>query len=170
MKTLILVRHAKSSWNNPDLKDFDRPLNERGKKDVPKMAARFKEKHITPGIIFSSPAKRALKTCKLFAAENGYPETAIHTDTGLYHADESALMNFVRNLRVDLNEVMIFGHNPGLTEFAEILSGVILENIPTCGIVVLQFPLNEWNKISAGTGKILFFDFPKKNKAGDQQT
>ena len=170
MKTLILVRHAKSSWENPDLKDFDRPLNERGKKDVPKMAARFREKHIAPAIIFTSTAKRALKTCNLFCAASGYPETSIHTDSGLYHASDEALLNFVRNLRDDFNEVMIFGHNPGLTEFAESLTSVVLENIPTCGIVAIQFPLNEWKKISPATGKLLFFDFPKKNKSDEKHT
>jgi phosphohistidine phosphatase len=170
MKTLILVRHAKSSWDNPDLKDFDRPLNERGKKDAPKMAARFKEKQITPAILLSSPAKRAIKTCKIFASELKYPETVIHTNPDLYHASENMLLKIVQCMRDDFNEIMIFGHNPGLNDFAEMLTGVFIENIPTCGMIAIQFPFNQWNKTAAGTGKILFFDFPKKFKSGDKQT
>ena len=88
----------------------------------------------------------------------------------LYHASEDALLNFVRSLRDDFNEVMIFGHNPGLTEFAESITGVVIENIPTCGIVVIQFPFNEWKKTATSFGKLLFFDFPKKSSAGGKQT
>ncbi len=98
MKTLYIIRHAKSSWDDLDLKDFNRPLNERGEKDVPKMGKRLKEKEIYPDIMLSSPAKRAIETCKGIAKTLGFPEEKIKTDNRLYHADEDQLLKVVREI------------------------------------------------------------------------
>src|SRR6187551_1070919 len=133
MKTLYLIRHAKSSWDDPDLGDFERPLNQRGKKDAPRMAKRLKEKHVTPDIIISSPATRAYDTCKEFAKVLGYREDKIKADKGLYHADEDQLLKVIRDLkdreRDDEEIVLLFGHNPGLTEFANALLNENIFNI-----------------------------------------
>src|SRR6478609_6616404 len=116
MKTLYLVRHAKSSWDDIDLSDFDRPLNDRGKKDAPKMGKRLKERDIFPDVMLSSPAKRALETCKAIAKALSFPEEKITTDKRLYHASEDQLLKVVQGLKDrhdNVEVIMIFGHNPG---------------------------------------------------------
>jgi phosphohistidine phosphatase len=164
MKTLYLIRHAKSSWDDLDLADFERPLNERGEKDAPRMGKRLKEKNVSPDLMLSSPAKRALETCKVFAKTLGYAERKVKTDRRLYHADEDQLLNVIREIE-DLNDkdevVMIFGHNPGLTEFANSLLDETLDNIPTCGVVSLKIRVKSWKEIKFGSGEMKFFDFPK---------
>ena len=163
-RTLYLVRHAKSSWDNPALDDFDRPLNERGKRDAPKMAKRMKERELAPDLLYSSPAKRAHKTCLEFATVLGIPDAAILTDKDLYHADEETLLCKIRQLKKKNDEVMLFGHNPGLTGFANLLTAEWIDNIPTTGVIGIRFKVDSWKDIAPGTGKILFFDFPKKGK------
>lgn len=164
MKLLVLIRHAKSSWDDLSLSDFDRPLNDRGKKDAPRMARRFKERKITPDLLYSSPAKRALRTCKVFAEKLDIPESSIRTDESLYHAEEEKLLGLCRKLKDKQNIVLLFGHNPGLTDFTNLLTGEKLLNIPTCGIAAIRFRIKSWKDIAAGKGKLDFLDFPKKNK------
>lgn len=161
---LILVRHAKSSWEDLSLTDFERPLNDRGKKDAPKMARRFKERSIAPDLLYSSPAKRALKTCKIFAEELRLPKAFVRTDDALYHADAEKLLGLCRKLKDKQTTVLVFGHNPGLTEFTNLISGQNILNIPTCGIAAVRFRVKQWKDVAPGKGKLEFFDFPKKNK------
>ena len=118
MKTIYLVRHAKSSWDDPFQDDFDRPLNERGRTDAPRMARRLKEKEIHPDLLLSSPAARAISTCKVIAETAGYHHNQIKTDSRLYHASEETLLQIVKKLSDEIDVVMIFAHNPGLTDFA----------------------------------------------------
>lgn len=166
MKTLYLVRHAKSSWDNPEQSDFDRPLNERGKKNAPRMAKRLKEKHVTPDVMLSSPAERALATCKEFARVLKFPEDKIKTDKRLYHANEDQILKVIQELKDsprDSEEVVIlFGHNPGLTEFANALLNEDLENIPTCGVVAATLDITDWKDARFGFGEMEFFDYPKR--------
>jgi|JI10StandDraft_1071094.scaffolds.fasta_scaffold00065_85 phosphohistidine phosphatase len=165
MKKLIIIRHAKSSWDNPDLDDFDRPLNKRGLKDAPRMGKRLKEKRITPDILLSSPAERALATCQAIASVLQFDQSKIKTDKRLYHADEDEILHVVRNLKDSPRDseevVMIFGHNPGLTAFANALLNETIDNIPTCGIVAAELPVERWQDVTFGCGALLFFDFPK---------
>lgn len=163
MKEICLIRHAKSSWDDPLLADFDRPLNERGKKDAPRMAKRFKEREIALDLLYTSPARRARKTCRLFAKVLGFSKSAIRLEEGLYHAGEDTLMRFVLGLDDKQDTVAIFGHNPGLTEFANLLTHSGIVNIPTTGIVHIRFAVNRWKDILPGKGKVVFFDFPKKH-------
>jgi len=163
-RTLYLVRHAKSSWDDPSLNDFDRPLNERGKRDAPRMAKRMKERELAPDLLYSSPAKRALKTCKEFAKVLGIRESTIRTNRDLYHASEEMLLEKIKNLGDKSTEVMVFGHNPGLTEFANLVTGGSIDNIPTSGVVGIRFKAGSWKEIAPGSGKVLFFDFPKQEK------
>ena len=117
MKTLYVIRHAKSSWDLPGLPDFDRPLNERGKRDAPRMGKRLKEKRIVPDLMLSSPAKRALSTCKRIAEALGYSPDKIKTERSLYHADEDEILSVIKSVSDKHDVLMVFGHNPGLTDF-----------------------------------------------------
>ena len=163
-RTLYLVRHAKSSWEDPSLDDFDRPLNDRGKRDAPRMAKRIKERKIVPDLMYSSPANRAIKTCKEFAKVLGIKESGIKTDAQLYHAGEETLLTRIHGLKDKFGAVMVFGHNPGLTDLANLLTGEQILNIPTAGVVGIRFSADHWKAVQPGSGKLLFFDFPKKNK------
>jgi len=164
MKTLYLIRHAKSSWEDPFMDDFDRPLNKRGKSDAPRMGKRLKERDIHPDLLLSSPAERALSTCFIIAEKIGYASQKIHTDKKLYHADDDQLLSVVHRLNDANDEVMIFTHNPALTDFVNRLSKEpVADNIPTCGVVALKFPVESWKAVKWGKGKVDFFDFPKNS-------
>ena len=161
MKTLYIIRHAKSSWDDPDQDDFERPLNERGKKDAPRMGKRLSERGIAPDLIISSPAARALETAALIAKVLDYSEKNIQKDRSVYHAGSESLLRTIQGV-ADKNEiVMIFGHNPGLTEFANDLLGENISNIPTAGVVACQLKTDSWKGASIGGGKLLFIDYPK---------
>lgn len=167
MKKLYLVRHAKSSWDDPDQPDFDRPLNKRGKKDAPRMAKRLKEKRVTPDIMISSPAQRAIDTCKEFAKTLDYKKDKIATTRSLYHANEDQILKVLKDLKDlpkdDEEVVLLFGHNPGLTEFANSLLNADIDNIPTCGIVAATLNIDKWKDAHFGCGRLDFFDFPKND-------
>ncbi len=162
MKRLYLVRHAKSSWKDLSLDDFDRPLNKRGKQDAPFMGKRVKKYKMLPDLIISSPAKRAAKTAKIIAKEIGFPKKKIIYDASIYEAGMASLITVVRNIDDLANEVMLFGHNPGLTILAEDLTNAQVDNIPTCGIFCIDFDVNSWKEIEEGKGRVVFFDYPKK--------
>jgi phosphohistidine phosphatase len=162
MKTLFLIRHAKSSWDDPFQDDFDRPLNKRGKNDAPRMGRRLKEKDIHPDLLISSPAERALSTCMIIAEKIGYSALNILTDQKLYHASEDKLLSIVHRFNDANDEVMIFAHNPGLTDFANRLSlEPVTDNIPTCGIVALKFSVDSWKAVMWKKGEVDFYDYPK---------
>jgi phosphohistidine phosphatase len=164
MKTLYLIRHAKSSWDDPGLDDFDRPLSERGEKDAPRMGKRLKEREITVDLMLSSPAVRALKTCKVMAKALQYPPEKIKIEKALYHADEDVIRGILAGVKDPNNVVMIFGHNPGLTEFANSSLNETISNIPTAGVVAGKLNIKSWKEIKRGCGELAFFDFPKKSK------
>ena len=161
MKTLYIIRHAKSSWDNLDLPDFDRPLNDRGKRDAPRMGKRLNERDVTLDLMLSSPAKRAFSTCKRIAKMLRYSKEKITTDKALYHATEDDILSVLQNIADDYNTVAIFGHNPGLTEFANALTGKMITNIPTCGIVACNLRVGSWKDAGWKNADLLFFDFPK---------
>ncbi len=167
MKMLYVIRHAKSSWDNPGLNDFDRPLNERGKRDAPRMGKRLKEKRIVPDLLLSSPAKRAITTCEIMADMLGYPEGKIKTDQELYHAGEEDILQIIKKINDKHEAVFIFGHNPGLTDFVNQLTDTFINNVPTCGVVACTLNIQSWKETGWGKGKVDFFDFPKSK---DQAT
>lgn len=166
MKALFIIRHAKSSWDASNIDDFERPLNDRGKRDAPRMGKRLKEKDIHPDLLLSSPAKRALSTAKRIAKALKYPKDNIKTDRRLYHADEETMLAVVQELKDSQDVVMIFSHNPGLTEFVNSLMDgqLVIDNVPTCGIVAFQFNSESWKDVDWGKGKLLFFDYPKSKE------
>jgi phosphohistidine phosphatase len=160
MKTLLLVRHAKSSWDAPGLSDIDRPLNERGKKDAPEMAKRLKEK-INIDLFVSSPAKRARKTAKLFADEYDVKKEAIQLVQDLYLATQPAFQKTVQELNEKNNVVAVFSHNPGITEFANSLTNVRIDDMPTCSVFAVYADTDTWTDFDSAEKKFLFFDYPK---------
>jgi phosphohistidine phosphatase len=162
VKTLCLLRHAKSSWDNPNLDDFDRPLNQRGEKDAPKIGKRLKEHGFIPDVFCSSPALRAITTAKIVAEVIGFPVSAIKSEQKLYHADEKTLLAFLKNTSGEFDSIMIAGHNPGLTDFANILQGEVIDNIPTTGVLVIEFKILSWREVKEKTGRLIFFEYPKK--------
>jgi phosphohistidine phosphatase len=163
VKTLIIVRHAKSSWDNLDLKDIERPLNDRGEKDAPRMAKRLKEREITPDLLLSSPAVRAIETCRHIAKVLEYPLGKVKTEPRLYHADEDTLLLIVKELKDHDTCVMLFGHNPGLTIFTNLLLKEDIDTIPTCGIVSASLNVSSWSAVKFGCGRLDFYDYPKRN-------
>ena len=162
MKTLYLIRHAKSSWDDPSLADIDRPLNKRGERNAPNMARRLKEKDILIDRMITSPANRAYTTCKIFADILRVDESKIEIRKELYHAGEDTLLAVLKNLPDFISTVLIFGHNPGFTDFANELMNERIGNIPTCGVVGCTLPITSWQEISWGMGKLFLNDFPKR--------
>lgn len=162
MKKIYLVRHAKSSWSNPELRDYDRPLNKRGKRDAPFMGNLIKEKGIKPELLITSPAVRALTTARYFADELGYPEVDIIRDENLYEAGVKDIIKVISEISNDVGNVMLFGHNPGLTDFCNFIANRQIDNIPTSAVVSLVLKTSQWNDIEANTCELDFFEFPKK--------
>ena len=161
MKKLYLVRHAKSSWDDPSLDDIDRPLNQRGKKDAPEMGERLNKQKIFPDLLVSSPGKRARSTAKKIAKKIGYPAKDILIDDALYHGSDDMLIDIVRKLPDSVQSAMLFGHNPGFTSFANQLCNINIYNIPTAGIVAIDFRTENWKDVEYGRGELVFFDYHK---------
>lgn len=160
MKQLIIVRHAKSDWGNPDLRDFDRPLNKRGKANAPEMAHRLVKKQIKPQLMVSSPALRAITTAKFFADTWQMPLAEILEEPKIYEANVDTLLKVINNFDNTYDQIAMFGHNPGLTDLVNYLDGHIYE-MPTCSVAILEFPFEDWAMISEGTAKVVLFDYPK---------
>lgn len=162
MKKLFIIRHAKSSWDFPDLDDFDRPLNNRGKKNAPEMGKRLNKKGVKIDLIIASPAKRAFITAKKIAAEISFPIEKIVKEPLFYHGSLSNMLGVIQHVDNDSKSLMIFGHNPGLTELSNLLSNSDIYNIPTCGITEIDFDVSSWGEIEKYTGELVSFDYPKK--------
>ena len=162
MKTLTLIRHAKSSWKDGGIPDLSRPLNKRGKRDGPMMGERLAERGVEVDLMISSPATRALATAEAIAEEIGYSWEEVVVDERLYHAEPYEILQVVEELEDYLDHVMVFGHNPGLTDLANEFSPYYIDNVPTCGIVELRFDVDTWAGIG-GAGPVgMDFDYPKK--------
>jgi phosphohistidine phosphatase len=162
MKTLFLVRHAKSSRDDPALPDKDRPLNGRGKRDAPKMGKRLAKRHVRPDLILSSSARRALKTAKIIAKELGYKQKDIVVDDRLYAVGADDLLRVIGGLDDKQNCVMLFGHNPELTELAHRLSSRIT-GMPTCAVAEFTFDAKSWSNIGKGKPSSATLDYPKQS-------
>lgn len=160
-KNLLLIRHAKSSWNNLLLTDFDRPLNERGERNAPEMAERLANNKIVPEQLVSSPALRAISTAKIFASKMLINKCEIVQMQEIYEADSETLLKIVNNLDNSSNFTALFGHNPGLSKLANYLCAEADIYLPTCGIILLKFPFGSWEMISHNTGELVLYDYPK---------
>jgi phosphohistidine phosphatase len=160
MKTLILIRHAKSSWETAGLSDFERPLNERGKKDAPEMARRLKERGVKIDGLVSSPARRARKTARFFAEEFGFEKNDIRLIDNLYLATAEAFAEAVASIDDRFDTVALFSHNPGITEFASSLTNVRVDDMPTCAVFAASAETDNWKDFEKAEKKFLFFDYP----------
>jgi phosphohistidine phosphatase len=162
MKTLFLIRHAKSSWDDTALPDKDRPLNDRGKRDAPKMGKRLAKRDVQPDLILSSPAMRALTTAKIIAKKLDYKLEDIVVDDRLYAGEADDLLNVIHKLGNKLERVMLFGHNPELSELTHRFSSKITR-MPTCAVAEFTFVAKSWSDIGKATPAKVALDYPKKS-------
>lgn len=163
MKQLYLIRHAKSSWDNPGLDDLDRPLNKRGKRDAPFMGERLHKLGVRPDMVYTSPAKRARKTARTIADCVGYPSGRIQQHDDIYTSDINKLLRVVRQTEGRVGRLFLVGHNYVLTDLAEYLTNEPLGNVPTCGVVAIDFDIDSWHQVGEAAGQLQFFDYPKKH-------
>jgi phosphohistidine phosphatase len=163
MKTLFLVRHAKSCWEDPVLSDIDRPLNKRGKNDAPLMAKKVKKLFIKPDLLVSSPAKRALTTAQYFAEAMDIKRSNIAIVKEIYEALPDALVRVVHNLPHEANTAMLFGHNPSFTMITNRFTESPLDNLPTCGVVKIESTAESWADFNENNSKVTSILYPKKD-------
>jgi phosphohistidine phosphatase len=161
MKTLFLVRHAKSDKDNSNLFDYDRPLSERGYKDARTFSIKIKKLITQPELIVSSPAIRAISTALIFADNFGMDPGKMILDKSLYESSEKDYLKVIYSLDQSYSTVMIFGHNPTMTSLANNLSVPFTDNMPTCGITGIEFDIDHWKDAAPGSGKMILYDFPK---------
>lgn len=163
MKRIYLVRHAKSSWGQMDLTDFERPLNERGQKDAPVMAERLRKRKPEIDALISSPAVRAKNTAILFSQGLDIKEKKIIYEEDLYHAGINSFNSVIASMDDDFKEIALFSHNPGITDFANsLVAKVQIDNMPTCSIFAVEADVKKWKDFKTSNKKFLFYDYPKK--------
>ncbi len=167
MKTLYIVRHAKSSWDHPGLGDDQRPLLEKGKKRTKYVTEYLVENNIRPGLILSSYATRAFETAKLFANSLNYPEDKIIVSRSLYHGNLDTLTDYFFEISDDIESLMMFGHNPTFTYFANMFLDTSIDNLPTSGVVCVEFMTDKWEEVLSAKKRTKFVISPKmlKNKS-----
>lgn len=164
MKTLYLIRHAKSSWNDVGLEDIARPLNERGLNDAPKMGQYLHQKKVMPDALISSPANRAYTTATLIAQQIGFDPGHIAIEPMLYTftLDVGKLVHFIQQLPDNLNTVMLFGHNPTFTELANYFTKHhFLDENPTCSVVGIELQTNTWKTAHTAPAQLALYAYPK---------
>ncbi len=144
MKTLILLRHAKSSWKDPYLSDHDRPLNKRGKRDAPLMARVYKRHFSSPDLILCSSSERTKATANAFIQELGIGVEKLEYERGLYHADAFEMLRIISLVDSGVNTLLVIGHNPGITILANVFKPGLTQNIPTCGMAAFRKPGDSW--------------------------
>ena len=162
MRNLYLVRHAKSSWDTPGLRDFSRPLNDRGLHEAPQMAKLLVKQGVQPDLLVSSPAKRAITTALFFADALGVPDEAVQRDPDIYEADVRDILRIVCALPDSAHTVLLFGHNNTLTDVANLYTEDFIENVPTCGIVRIESSAATWREFYEGNSEVKTCFFPKE--------
>ncbi len=160
MKTLILIRHAKSDWSDFSARDFDRKLNARGKRDAPVMGQRLASRDIQPDTFIVSTACRAKATARLMAPALGFSFEDIDWRDELYMASPSTMKSVIRQTADHIQTLALLAHNPGITELANQLTAANISNIPTCGVAILELPVDHWAELNHAC--LLDFDYPKK--------
>ena len=164
MKTLYLLRHAKSSWDNPELDDFERPLNKRGHHDAPLIGNLLEKLNISPDLIISSPAIRASMTARIIADAIKYPLDRIRYDENIYEAGELDLLEVIYAVGDTVDKLMLVGHNPSFTYLSHYLAKHHVQNIPTCGLFAAELNITSWTKVKKNCGKLSLYEYPKKYK------
>lgn len=161
MKRVYIVRHAKSSWGDLSLADIDRPLNKRGKTDSPRMGEICKSKGYIPDLLISSNANRAQSTAKIFCSVFEFDAQKLTLENELYHAPEDKYLDACYGLDDNLESVMLFGHNPGITYLANSVSEEYIDNVPTCGVLVIDAKIDHWTDIEFSKCTLIDFIYPK---------
>lgn len=162
MRTLTLIRHAKSSWKDTTLNDFDRPLNKRGQHNAPMMGRVLRQQGVTFDLLVTSPALRALTTAQLIAAAVGYSGQALREEPELYDADVTRLLAVIHRLPEEATAVGLVAHNPGITGLCNYLTGENIENLPTCAVAGIAFELESWAAVWRNSGRLVRYEYPRK--------
>lgn len=163
MKVITLIRHAKSSWDYSQLTDFERPLNERGRRDAPAMAQRLKRAGLKPDLLLSSPALRAISTARLFAETFDIEPEQIAVQSKLYDARPSTILGVLQSLDERFGEVWLFAHNPGISETAQRLAECPFDDLPTCGCARIELDIKLWSELGDDCGKLSLYTYPKED-------
>ena len=162
MLRLTLLRHAKTEAQHSGQEDWDRVLEPRGQKDAPEMARRLRERKLKPDLVIASPAVRAITTAQIFARELHLPASKLQQDERLYLASPKVLREVIRELGGTTRHLMLVGHNPGLTEFADRISAERgIDNMPTCAIYTVEFEIKSWSELEWDSGVNAELDYPK---------
>ncbi len=162
MKQIIFVRHAKSDWGNEFLKDIDRPLNEKGYSDAYFLSDWFLKNQKAPDLMVSSTATRALNTALIFSRSLKFEMNKFRLIEEIYESSIELLIAMIRNQDDSINSLMLFGHNPSITNISNYLAeDLFFDNVPTCGMVALTFPISRWRDLSEKKGFLNFYQFPK---------
>lgn len=162
MRLLSIVRHAKSSWADAGLSDFERPLNERGRRDAPRMAEEFRERLGVPDRLVSSPALRAISTARQFADTFGIDGNGLQIEARIYEASTQTLVYLASGFDDACRHVMLFGHNPGLSELSRFLGPCPFQEMPTCAIAHFELDIARWSDLQAGCGRLQQYLYPKR--------
>lgn len=161
-KRIALLRHAKSTHGDPSMADHDRPLSQRGERDTPDMAKRLIKCGGRPSMILTSTARRTRQTARILAREIGYPIEFIEGEADLYLASPKTILDVIARQDNSFNEIIVCAHNPGITQLANALCGTSIDNVPTCGIVLMETEIENWGELDGADCTLLNFDYPKK--------
>jgi phosphohistidine phosphatase len=161
-KRIALLRHAKSAHGDPSMVDHDRPHSQRGERDTPNMAKRFTRGGGRPSMILTSTAKRTRQTARILAREIGYPIEFIQGEPELYLASPRNILDVITRQDKSFNEIIVCAHNPGITRLANALCGTSIDNVPTCGIVLMEAEIENWGELDGTDCTLLNFDYPRK--------
>lgn len=162
MRQLTLVRHAKSSWNLPELEDFYRPLSPRGVRNAFSMAEELGRRGVYPDLMLTSPAVRAINTAIIIARKLDFPQQRIESNDRLYEASVSDLLAVISNVNDNIGHLMLFGHNPSFTALINKLQPNTLDNLPTCGVFSIDLSIDAWSEVRGAKGTELFSIFAKQ--------
>lgn len=161
-KRLTLLRHAKSSWSDDTLPDVDRPLSQRGEQDAPEMASRLAARHTHPSRILSSHARRAVRTATIIARALDVPDSRLRLESALYLATPDEILGVITGQDDSIAELMVVGHNPGLTELANrLLPDLALDNLPTTGVITAELGAKGWSELETAPCRLAYYDYPK---------
>jgi phosphohistidine phosphatase len=161
MKTIFLIRHAKSSWNNHLLEDHQRPLNKRGLSDAPMMGELLKKEFPPPEKIICSTAHRAKETAEIIKGV-WFPKKTIDFMDLLYEQPASNILSLIQNIQKEINSLALFFHNPTITYLGNLLASLSISNIPTCGVLILSCKEKNWGSVEVGNCELISFNYPKE--------
>lgn len=161
MKTLYLIRHAKASWEHTDLTDFERPLTETGQHDAVTMGQELKGLKVKPDYILCSDAVRAIHTAQIIAEQLAFPLDRMVADNAIYSGGVEELVTRLKAIDAKFNTVICVGHNPNLTWLCHYLCESAKMNLPTCGVVGIEFNMKQWSQLTSAEGQVTLFIHPQ---------